>query len=461
MAAPPNDNDDRAPGSSGSIDVRVAGETTAVSDGAPEPVGAVESLPVPSGKVPVPATSTSSETTGRTTRLANAAKEKLGEGLSAGVSALGTGLGTIGEGVSKLGEKSKAVPLVGAGMSKLGENLSHVGESLHELPRVAKTRRGRLLVRSLIVGFVLVASWIVVIVALQLKSSDAPDFRPVAEKILIQISSGVVGIEAAYDQASPRFQEMARKEKFVDEMSDLAITVGDFKEITSINDTLVTSGPVGRVGRVSLTVAYEKATCKASVSLHEDRGEWKLLGVGIELPLELEITQAQREERIQACKDPMARTCDLNAKATEILERLRDGQADLVWDDASPVFQKQEERARFIQLQAEHTQILGPFIRLLAVSEARVIGGTTATFDAIVEFARAHGVRATFSFFRLSKTRPWKLRSMKIVLPMPRADEQGPAAAAAAAGSGNGPGSGSPLSPTMLMPPGIVRDAGL
>src|SRR6201999_253846 len=102
-------------------------------------------------------------------------------------------------------------------------------------------------------------------------------------------------IDEVYDQASPRFQEMVRKERFSDDMTDMAQTVGRFREITSVNDSLVTTGPTGRIGRVSLTVRYEKATCKISVSLHDDQGRWKLLGIGVDLPPELTISQAQRE----------------------------------------------------------------------------------------------------------------------------------------------------------------------
>ncbi len=402
------------------------------SDGTPTPVGDVESAPVTSGKVRAVV---AGDQTGRSRRLTSAARDAV----DAGVEKLGVGVGRIGEGVSKLGEKSRKVPIVGSSVSKLGEGISQMGESLHHLPRAAKTRKGRLLVRSLFVGFVLVASWITVIVALQLHGNETPDFRPVAEQLLLDLSKDQAGVEVVYDKASPRFQEMVRKERFVDDMNDLSATVGKFREITAVNDSLVTSGPTGRIGRVSLTVAYEKATCKASVSLHEDKGVWKLLGIGVELPRELKITEAQREERVQACKDPMAKTCDLYVAANGILEQLRDGHADQVWDAASQVFQKQEERGRFIRLQEEHRALLGPYVRVLKVTEARLIGGpngTNAIFDIITEYNRFSGVAVTFGFYRVSRSTPWKLRSFKTVMPMPRAGESD-AAADAQAGSGS------------------------
>lgn len=398
---------------------------------------------------PAPAVAAEPQSGGR--RIAEAAKDAI----DAGVSKLGSGIGTIGdgvtkigEGVSKLGDLSRKVPVVGSSVAKLGEGITHVGESLHTLPQVARTRRGRLLIRSMIVGFVLVATWIVVIVALQLHGNDTPDFRPNAERILVDLSKG--SIDEVYEQASPRFQEMVRKERFVDDMADLTQTVGKFREITAVNDSLVSTGATGRIGRVSLTVAYDKAICKVAVSLHDDQGRWKLLGIGVELPPELKISQAMREERVKACKDPMdIKHCDVHQAADAILQQLKDGHADEVWEAAAPVFQKQEQKAKFVQLQLEHLVALGNYRRIIAVTEAKVIGGTSATFDTLAEFDKASGVRTVFGFYRRSKLEPWKLRSFKIVLPMPRGAED------TTVGSG-APPAPAPGAPSHLAP----RDAG-
>jgi X-X-X-Leu-X-X-Gly heptad repeat protein len=359
---------------------------------------------------------TATDESGRSKRISDAAKDALGSGIGT----LGDGVSKLGEGVSKLGDLSRHVPVVGSSVSKIGEGISHVGETLHGLPQVARTRRGRLLIRSAIVGFFLVAAWIVVIVGLQLHGNDTPDFRPNAEQILVDLSKGA--IDEVYEQSSPRLQEMARKDRFLDDMTDLAQTVGPFREITAVNDTLVTNGPTGRVGRVSLTVAYEKATCKVAVSLHYDQDRWKLLGIGVELPPELKISQHEREERIAACKDPMnQKTCAIHADSVAIFAQLdADGAGD-VWDQASPIFQQQIERSRFIEVQNQHHARLGKFRRVIAVSEAKVIGGTSATFDVLVEYEKAAGVRAVVGFIRTGLADGWKLRSFKVVVPVPRA----------------------------------------
>jgi hypothetical protein len=75
-------------------------------------------------------------------------------------------------------------------------------------------------------------------------------------------------------------------------------------------------------------------------------------------------------------------------------------------------------------LQAEHTATLGEYRRIIAVTEAKLYASrTTATFDVLTEYARSQGVRATFGFYRRSTQHPWLLRSLKVVLPMPRVDE--------------------------------------
>lgn len=402
---------------------------------APEPVPLHDSAPVTSGKV---VAVTAGDQTGpvvRTRRL----RDTVQEAVSGGVERLGTGIGSIGEGVSKLGDATKKVPLVGAGVAKIGEQLTRAGESIHVLPRVAQTRRGRLLVRSTIVGFLLVFTWIAVIVGLQLQGNDTPDFRPVAERILVEISKGSAGIDKVYEESSPRFQEMVGKERFSDDMTDMNATLGHFREITAINDTVMSSGgSTGRTGRLSITASFDKGVCNGSISFHRDQGQWRFLGIGFELPANLEITEAQREQRVAACKDPDNRkTCDVRDAAERILEHLDAGQAGTIWDAALPVFQKQETRAQFIELQAERRTALGAYRRIISVTEAKLIGGTSATFDVLAEFEKSSAVRAVFGFERTGKAAPWQLRLLKVVLPMPREEDAG-AKAPADAGSGNG-----------------------
>ena len=395
-----------------------------------------ESKPVQSGRVQA-AVEPATEKSSRSKRITSSIQDAV----SGGVEKLGAGIETIGAGVKRVGEWTDKVPLVGAGVTKLGEGLATAGESVQALPKAAQTRRGRLLVRSAIVGFILVAAWIAVIVGWQLRANDTPDFRPEAEHILVELSKGSGAIEKVYEAASPRFQENVREERFVDDMTDMNTTLGKFREITAINDTKVTYGPTGKLGRVSLTAAFDKAICHGSISFHRVNGEWLLIGVGIELPPELSITQAQREQRVQACGDPMnPKTCELNRVADTILQELRDGKAGQVWDAADDIFKKQESRDQFILTQRLHNDALGGYRRILSVTEAKVTKGTTllesATFEILAQFDKASGVRTVFGFERNALNAPWLLRSLKIVEPMPRAEDEAQAQPAGSNKSG-------------------------
>ncbi len=409
----PSDSDSKGDGPEGADPEKAA---------APEPVGKDESAPIASGGVKVAraadATGPTEMPGSRSKRISTAVQDVV----SGGVEVLGSGMNKLGEGVTRLGD---VLPIVGAGVSKIGEGLSKAGEAVNVFPKVAQTRRGRVLVRSVVVGFAVVAAWIAVIVGWNYSENDLPDFRPAAEHILVEISKGPEAIGNVYEKSSPRFQEMVRKERFVDDYTDMNATLGKFHEVTAINGTLVTTGTTGRVGRVSLTASYDKGICRGSISFHYDQGEWKLLGISVEVPPELKISQAQREERVKACADPMDTVkCDVNVVANAILKQLRDDKSGEVWDNATPVFQQQVTRAKFVALQAEHNAALGNYRRIVSVTEAKVIGGTSATFDVLAEFDRSSAVRVVFAFYRGTKTSEWKLRSMKIVLPMPRADEE-------------------------------------
>jgi hypothetical protein len=350
--------------------------------------------------------------------MATAIQGKVGDAIGGGLDKLGDGIEVLGEGVTKIGEVANKVPLVGAGMRGVGEGLSQVGETLHTLPRMARTRRGRVLVRSMLVGFTLVFAWIAAIVAIQLHGDDTPDLRPLAERTLLALSGGnPARLKSVFDAASPRFQEMVREERFVDDMIDMDLTVGRFREITAVNDTIVSTGPTGPIARVSLTVQFEKARCKASVSFHWIDDQWRLLGVGVELPPELAITNAERAQRIKPSDD-------VRPAVEQILAQLRGDEAAAVWRAAAPLFRGSVTEAAFVQLEAERRALVGRNKRIVAVTEAREIAGSstsTALFDALVEYDGGV-IRSTFKLERASRGDPWQLLSYKVVMPVPRAD---------------------------------------
>jgi hypothetical protein len=405
-------------------------------------IGKLESQPVSSGRVHAV---TGAETSTRMKSLGAAAADALG----GGVKKLGSSVEAIGGVVEKLGDMSAKVPLVGSSVATLGVGITTVGESLSELPAVAATRAGRVLLRSMAVGFLVVGAWIAAIVGWQVHTNDPTDFRPLAERVLVELSGGSARVDAVYEAASPRFQEMVREDRFEREMADERTAIGRFREITAINETLVTTGPAGRIGRVALTAAFDKVVCRGTLSFHDDDGTWKLLGVAIELPPEMQLMEAGERRAVDdVCpvkRDPVTKTpldlgamdpkaCPLHAAAVTVLTALRDGKAGEVWDDAAPMFKRQEDRTTFEQVARDRATALGAFRRIVAVTEARYTGPDelSATFDGLVEYVKGVA-RVVFVFDRDAAggaSATWRMRSLRVVVPMPRLED----------GSGSGSG---------------------
>jgi hypothetical protein len=384
---------------------------------------------------------------GRTRLVARRAEQLIGQG----VSRIGDGIESLGDGVSKIGERAARVPVLGDSVKQLGEGISELGASLHDLPAVAQSKRGRVLLRSLIVAFLLVFTWIAGIVMLQLRDSGKPDFRPLARKILLAVRDGRE--VQVWTDASPRFQEIVREQRFVDDMADMKRTLGVFQEIAAVNETIVTTSSSGRIGRVALTLQFDKGRARANVSFHRDANRWKLLGIAVDSPPELPITLESRKARSELPEEvrlaaikvlqtasaraglrPAPTTDGSSARASaEARDRdathitVRDADFDrrseAVWEMASAVFHSSTSRAEFVRLQRERYDTLGDFLRVIEYrSGSKKFADLSATFTGLVEY-QLSVVSVALNFGRADEQAPWLLNSFKIVLPMPRPNE--------------------------------------
>jgi hypothetical protein len=376
-----------------------------------------------------------------------------------GVSKIGDGIGSIGEGVSKIGERASRVPVLGQSVKQLGEGISELGASLHDLPAMTRSKRGRVLVRSMLVAFLLVFAWIAGIVLLQLRDSKKPDFRPLARKILIAVRDGREA--AVWADASPRFQEVVREQRFIDDMADMKRTLGAFREIAAVNETIVTSSSSGRIGRVTLMLQFDKGRARGNISFHRDDRRWKLLGIAVDAPPELPITQESRKERSELPQEVMGAAIKVlqagnlekaradegsgvrrrdqrtprdstpsPAEAALALALALDRRSEEVWDQASGVFHSSAPKAEFVRLQRERNATLGNFVRVIEHrGGSKKYGDLSATFTGLVEYETGV-VTAALNFGRTDEGAPWLLNSFKVVLPMPRPNEVPPGDAA-------------------------------
>jgi hypothetical protein len=349
---------------------------------------------------------------------AKRAAARIEDAIGGGVSRIGGGIESLGEGINQLGGKVDSVPLIGAGVKEFGGGLAELGESLTNLPKVAKSVRGRILFRSMLVGFVLVAAWIIAIVAIQLRGGSKPDFRPLADRILKDIRDGKAA--QVFADSSPRMQEVTKEEAFIDNMADMNRTLGSFLEIIAVNDTLVTEGPSGPIGRVAMTLEFEKAKAKGSVSFQKIDNRWRLLGVAVEVPTTLPITLQDKKDRVKVPPE-------IAPLGKEILQEFSAGNDQKLWDGSTELFRARSTQSDFVALQSSRRTALGRYMRVLDITNDENLSTDklSASFVGLVQFERGN-ITVTVGFARGRKDLPWKLNAIKMVLPPPRAGIDNP-----------------------------------
>ena len=310
---------------------------------------------------------------------------------------------------SVTGRVAQAAGAVGGTVARAGEAVGDVvGASLSHLPVVPKTRRGRVMARSVIVSFLLVFGWITVIVGLQLRNARPPDFRPDAERILIALRDGKAG--EVYDDASIRFQSVVRdRETFEDRMTEMNETLGRFVEITAVTMAETSRGPGGRTGRIDVSLEYAKTQTRGSVSFRWEDDRWKLLGLAIEVPDAIASNQEARVDRSTARPDEVA---ELKAAVETVLL----SPAEQVWQDASPAFQQAISLEDWKALEHQRTDALGPFDRVLDVRKVRLNPGrNAASLVVLLQFQKAT-ITGTFELSRNEDR--WQLVSPRLVMPV-------------------------------------------
>ena len=287
-----------------------------------------------------------------------------------------------------------------------------LGEALGELGQLPKSKTGRLLIRSAIVGFLLVFVWIFAIVYLQWREHRRPDFRALVETHLLQLRDQQY--DQLYANSSPRFQELVRFETFADRMGELTDAVGRFREIASIDSTEMYRGPSGLTTYIRLRLMFEKGICQAAMSFHRTGNKWRLLEVSVSLPPDIakaETTEQRRQERSKAPPE-------VQRAAERVLTLLHEKKYQAVWDEGAPLFRQSITPVELAAVEQEHKEALGEFVRLIHATATQSPAGTGATLDGIGEYEQATA-RISMGFERTGLAE-WRLAFYQVVLPMPR-----------------------------------------
>jgi hypothetical protein len=296
----------------------------------------------------------------------------------------------------------------------LQESLSHIPVVKEVMP---KTRKGQVLFRSVVVAFTLVAVWIGVIVYLQLRSGEKPDFRPRVEEIFVQLREGAAA--QVYADSSSRFQEIVVEDSFLAMVADMNDSLGEFVEVASVIDTKVFRGASGRTAKVDLLLEFTNGRARASMSFHQEDGIWKMVGFHVDLPEGLQEQATSAESRAKRVQAPPV----IEELTQQILIDSRDGKAGAIWDAAAQVFKDSISREEFIALEQDRRETLGPFLRIFKVTSSRQNPAQTgASLDALLEFRNPKGaaviVTASFKYAKIGGV--WKLTFFKLIMPMPR-----------------------------------------
>jgi hypothetical protein len=277
-----------------------------------------------------------------------------------------------------------------------------------------KTRKSRVLVRSVVVGFLVVAGWIGGLVYWQWRGGQRTDFRPFAEHILGQLREEQ--FEQIYDEASPRFQEIVVEETFETEMRAMTRALGKYVEVSAVTGTESIRGPSGQTARVGLLIVFERGQARANLSFHKEDGVWRMVGLSVELPDGLVADATSDQAKARRDVGPP----ELVPIAEDILRRLAAGDTDGVRADADPLFQGAVSKAVFAELEATRRKALGKFIATYHTTSNRVSpSGLSADVVLLVTYEHAL-TTVRFTFGKQAATGQWKLTSYKPILPAPR-----------------------------------------
>jgi hypothetical protein len=238
------------------------------------------------------------------------------------------------------------------------------------------------------------------------------EFRQKVEDVFHRLDKGEA--EKVYDGASFRFKQTLLVDKFVDMVDQMHQTLGKFVRVTEVVDVDRAATVAGMTARVQLELEFDKATTTGEMSFHRDRrGEWKLLGMSVQIPPGRQdaAAEAQREDR--RLKAPDAVIDQFN----RILDAVREGKAAEIHGWASPSFQKSRTVESFQHLLDSHRAEMGNFVQVLAViSSAQNADRDRARVHALLQYEKAK-TTGTFEFMRIGGE--WKLYGFKVVVPEP------------------------------------------
>ena len=275
----------------------------------------------------------------------------------------------------------------------------------------APERGGRRRLKISLVLLLLVGSGIAAYFLLR-ETKTSTEFRLKVEAVFKELNAGHA--EAVYDDASFRFKQTLLVDKFVDMVDQMQQTLGKWVAVSEVIDVDRAATVAGMTARVQLELEFAEATTLGEMSFHRDKkGEWRLLGMSVQVPEELQHKADLTERDYKRLKAPD----EVIEQFNQILDAVREGKAAAIHERASPSFREQRSVESFQHLLDSHRSEMGDFVRVLAViSSAQNANKDRARVHALLQYEKAK-TTGTFEFMRVGPE--WKLYGFKVVVPEP------------------------------------------
>src|SRR5690606_30811537 len=193
--------------------------------------------------------------------------------------------------------------------------------------------------------------------------------------------------EEVYEGASFRFKQTLLVDKFVDLVDRMNRTMGRFERVIDVVDVDQAVTVAGMTARVELELEYEKAETTGELSFHRgDDGAWRLLGLSVRIPEELEETAASLERQVERVRAPE----EVIEQFKAILDDVRAGKVAEIHARAAPSFRDSRSVDEFRATLEAHRAEMGELVRLLAViSSAQNADKARARVHALPQYGGA------------------------------------------------------------------------
>lgn len=282
-------------------------------------------------------------------------------------------------------------------------------------------RRKKIIFQSVIVAFVLTFTWIGVLVALQMLKDSTYRFQDETTAVLEQIRDGNKSSTELYYDSSPRFRDTMVRTRFLELTSRVNQTLGEFKEVLATYDPAVTEGPQGKTGHVTVSLLFENGKTRGSFSFHFYDGKWRLLGLSIDIPEDLDDESFKPlYEFNKARNEASGEIIDI---MNTTLELVRAGDGAKIYDGSGERFKGAITRERFLERLTLQKELLGEFTRILHITHSWESGTKNrASVTCVLEFEKGKiksKAEAWFEFERTMADGPWELFKFIIKMPEP------------------------------------------